>query len=102
MVRIAFNDFVRLTDDIRVNSRLLSDYQRLLSIFGDNFCFVYNDGYIKYIYAVDKDTEDYYGMVGIDPVGENSRWDSYDSRWDSYDDEHKTSVIRNYLHLSTH
>jgi hypothetical protein len=90
MVRVAFNEFVRLTDDIRVNSKWLFDYQKLLSIFGDNFCFVYNDGYIRYIYAIDKDKEDDYGVIGINPVGENARWDSYD-------DEHKRSVIRNSL-----
>jgi hypothetical protein len=92
MVRIAFNEFVRLTDDIRVNAKVLGDIQRLLGIFGDNFCFVYNDGSIRYIYAVDKEADEYYGMVTIDPVGENTRWDSYN-------DERKKSVIRKLLHL---
>ena len=92
MVRIPFNEFVRLTDDIRVNTKVLGDIQRLLGIFGDNFCFVYDDGSIRYIYAVDKEADEYYGMVTIDPVGESTRWDSYD-------DEHKRSVIRKILHL---
>ena len=92
MVRISFNDFVKFTDDIRINSRVIGDHQRLLTIFGDNFCFVYNDGYVTYIYAVVKNTEDYYGMVSIDPVGANSRWDSYS-------DEYKRVVIRKFLHL---
>jgi hypothetical protein len=92
MVRIPFNEFVRLTDDIRVNTKVLGDIQRILAIFGDNFCFVYNDGSIRYIYAVDKEADGYYGMVTIDPVGENTRWDSYN-------DERKRSVIRKILHL---
>jgi hypothetical protein len=93
MVRIPFNEFVRLTDDIRVNAKVLGDIQRLLGIFGDKFCFVYNDGSIGYIYAkTDKETDEYYGMVTIDPVGENTRWESYN-------DEHKRSVIRKILHL---
>ncbi|HEX9319977.1 MAG TPA: hypothetical protein VF884_13675 [Nitrososphaeraceae archaeon] len=80
------------TEDIEIDSQWLKDLQKLESIFGDNFCFVLNDGYIKYILAIEKHAEHDYEMFGIDPVGETDRWQSYS-------DEHKKLVIRNSLRL---
>ncbi|MGG6460133.1 MAG: hypothetical protein ACM3JQ_01775 [Candidatus Eiseniibacteriota bacterium] len=95
MVRVPFHEFIELTRDIRVDSRYLDDsnLQQLMSIFGDNFCFVLHDGSIKYVYSVESMKSDgEYGMVSIDPVGESSRWDTYD-------DDYKKSKIRSYLQV---
>ena len=73
--------FISLTKEIKVDSRYLTDLQALLSIFSDNFCFVDSKGHIKYTYSVTnfKNTNDEYGVISIDPVGENSRWNTYDA-----------------------
>ena len=94
IIRIPFDEFIILTKEIKVDSRYLTDLQALLSIFGDNFCFVDSKGHIKYTYSVSnfRNTRDEYGVITIDPVGENSRWNTYDT-------EHKRSLIRAYLKL---
>ena len=94
IIRIPFDEFIILTKEIKVDSRYLTDLQALLSIFSDNFCFVDSKGHIKYTYSVTnfKNTNDEYGVISIDPVGENSRWNTYDA-------EHKRSLIRAYLKL---
>ena len=63
-----------------------------MQYLGITFALFITMGRIRYIYAVDKEADEYYGMVTIDPVGESTRWDSYN-------DEHKRCVIRKILHL---
>ena len=94
IVRIPYEEFIGLTKEIKVDSRYLTDLQALLSIFGDNFCFVDSKGHIKYTYSISsiKNTGNEYGVISIDPVGQNSRWNTYDT-------EHKKSLIRTYLKL---
>lgn len=92
MTRIPFDEFDRLTSDIQLDASVLKDVYKLISMFGDNFCFVFNDGTMKYIYYVQEPSAHEYEMVSIDHITENPRWKTYE-------DEKKKDLIFKTLHF---